>query len=376
MADYTFVAPPFLEDQSADAIHQRMLDKLPADIDKTEGGFPWDFTMPTALEKAELLQYHLMEAVKLMHFMFANGIYLDYHAEAVGLTRKSAVAASGTIHLTGSPGVEIPAGFEFAVPANGETAAIIYETTEDAVIDSSGEVDIPIEAQEPGTDGNVSAYTITIMASPSITGIQTISNPNPITGGAEIENDDDLRERIREVCESADASFCGCDADYKRWAMEIDGVGQAIIVPEWNGAGTVKVILIDSNGEPANQSIISAVYNSIVSPDDRDGRKAPIGATVTVTAPTIASISISCTVSIAAGYEIGDIRDALRERITAHLVTAQAEGVIKLTKLGAVIIETEGITDYSALKVNNGTSNVVLSQDEYPVIETLTVEVS
>jgi len=54
MADtFTFVAPSWLENQDAGTIHQRMMKTLPEDIDDTEGGFPWDFTKPTALEKAE-----------------------------------------------------------------------------------------------------------------------------------------------------------------------------------------------------------------------------------------------------------------------------------------------------------------------------------
>ena len=35
-----FELPEFLQDCGADPIHARMLDELPDDIDKTEGGFP------------------------------------------------------------------------------------------------------------------------------------------------------------------------------------------------------------------------------------------------------------------------------------------------------------------------------------------------
>ena len=59
-----FIVPEFLEDCDADTIHARMMDELPDDIDKTEGGFPWDFTRPTALIAAELLQFYIPEAIK------------------------------------------------------------------------------------------------------------------------------------------------------------------------------------------------------------------------------------------------------------------------------------------------------------------------
>ena len=51
-----FTRPEFIENNSAEEIHQRMMNNLPADIDDMPGGFPYDFTMPTAVEEAELVQ--------------------------------------------------------------------------------------------------------------------------------------------------------------------------------------------------------------------------------------------------------------------------------------------------------------------------------
>lgn len=82
MDNPVFVPPSWLNDQDAETIHKRMMEALPADIDDTEGGFPWDMTMPTALEKAEMLEFHLVETLKLMQPMWAYGEWLDYHASA------------------------------------------------------------------------------------------------------------------------------------------------------------------------------------------------------------------------------------------------------------------------------------------------------
>ncbi len=54
-----FSAPDWLKTETAEQIQARMMESLPPDIDDTEGGFPWDFTYPTALEKDELLNFHL-----------------------------------------------------------------------------------------------------------------------------------------------------------------------------------------------------------------------------------------------------------------------------------------------------------------------------
>ena len=56
--------PDFLNNSSEEEIHEKMLSNLPEDIDKSEGGFPWDFTRPTAIEIAELKEYVLVEVLK------------------------------------------------------------------------------------------------------------------------------------------------------------------------------------------------------------------------------------------------------------------------------------------------------------------------
>lgn len=362
----TFVPPAWLEDQDAETIHARMMQNLPDDIDDTEGGFPWDFTKPTALEKSELLEFHMMETTKIMHYMFSYGIYLDYHARAVGITRKEASRASGTLQITGSPGTIIPNGFLFAVPASGDTAAITFYTTEEATISLDGVADVPILASETGTIGNVAADTIIIMVSPSISGIEKITNTESTSGGAAEEDDESLRSRIGEICEASDASFVGCDNDYIRWAKEINGVGDVIVIPEWNGPGTVKVVVMDANGTPANPKIITDVENHIVAPQNRRARLAPIGATVTITAPTTVDVNVACDLTIAPGESYTAIVANIGESLKDYFETAQKEGVIKRNRIGSIIIGTDGVADYANLTLNGGTDNISLALDEYP----------
>lgn len=373
-----FVAPPWLDDQDAETIHARMMATLPEDIDDTEGGFPWDFTKPTALEKAEMLEYHLIETLKIMHPMWSYGEYLDYHASGVGTKRKSATAASGTITVTGVPGTIIPAGFLFAVPASGDQAAITFKTTILAVIgaapegSTSGSTIAPIEAETAGTGGNVSAGAISIMASPPITGIVSIANSEATSGGTEEEDDESLRERIMEINESSDASFVGCDSDYKRWAKEVDGVGNVLVVPEWNGAGTVKVVVLDANGEPANSTIITAVTANIVSPGDRSLRKAPIGAEITIVAPGSLTLNFSCDMQLKSGETESTVLARFKNLLHSYYVTAKEDGVVKYNQISSLLTSTEGVNDFDNLTVNGAAENITIDADKYPVTGTIT----
>lgn len=74
---------------------------------------------------------------------------------------------------------------------------IQFQTTEDAVINSFGQVEIEIEAVEPGEEGNVASNTITEIASP-ISGVDSVTNPDRTENGLNRETDQELRERYYE----------------------------------------------------------------------------------------------------------------------------------------------------------------------------------
>lgn len=361
-----FIPPSFLSDQDAETIHKRMMENLPPDIDDMENGFPWDFTKPTALEKAEMLEFHLVETLKIMFPMWAYDEWLDYHAKGRGITRKPANAASGELLITGISGTTIPAGFKFAAPATADTPAIEYQTTEKYTIGEDGTVRAQITAVEAGPKGNVPANTVTLMMTP-IKGITSITNEANITGGTEVENDDELRNRIMEIDAASEASFVGSDGDYKRWAEEVPGVGTALVMPEWAGPGTVKVVVIDSNGQPANAAIIAAVYDNIMSPGDRLQRKAPIGATVTIEAPTAKELNYTFTLELKAGENQETVLERFKAQLRTYYVEAKKDGVVRYNRVSSILTNTDGVKDFTDLTINGGTVNIDLEEDEYPV---------
>ena len=77
MADIKeFALPEFLKDQSETEIHKEMLEMLKTyvpDMDLTEGSIAWDFTRPAAKEKAMMVNFILVEAIKNTFPMWAYG---------------------------------------------------------------------------------------------------------------------------------------------------------------------------------------------------------------------------------------------------------------------------------------------------------------
>ncbi|WP_379690404.1 baseplate J/gp47 family protein [Mediterraneibacter gnavus] len=50
------------------------------------------------------------------------------------------------------------------------------------------------------------------------------------------------------------------------WAKEVTGIGDCIVIPaNEENPGVVKLVLVDSNGSPANKVLVQAVYDHIVS---------------------------------------------------------------------------------------------------------------
>lgn len=84
---YEFTPPEFVDGAEPEEIQQRMMDALPDGIDDMPGGFPYDFTMPTAIEKSELIQFHLVRTLMLMYPQYAWDEWLDLHAAAAGVER-------------------------------------------------------------------------------------------------------------------------------------------------------------------------------------------------------------------------------------------------------------------------------------------------
>lgn len=362
-----FTLPDWLEKCDSDTIQKRMMDSLPQDIDKTEGGFPWDFTAPTALEVAELLQFHIPETLKIMHPMWAYGRWLDYHAEGVGLKRKGKNAASCTVRVEGSPGTVIPEGFRFAVPTDGTVPSVEFFAAEAGCIGMDGFADVAVTAVEAGASGNVGAGTISVMSEP-ISGIISIKNQEKATGGTEEESDGSLRERIREVNNSAEASFVGCEADYKRWAKEVNGVGDVFVVSQWDPEtpNSVKVVVMDDNGEPANEQILQNVYDYIYA-DNGDDRKCPVGAILTVAPPVPVTLGISARVRVEQGEDKGLVLNRFKALLHKYYQTAKSDGIIKYAEIGALLINTPGVYDFDRLLINGAEVNITIMADEYPM---------
>lgn len=240
---------------------------------KIEGTFENDMLAANSLEFAKV-EVELEQAYKAAFAETSWGEYLTMIAGEFGVVRRPAVKATGTVTVTGK-GV-LPAGSLFSTSAGTK-----FQTTEEQAITKSA--DVSVEAVDAGADGNVKAETITTIPM-SIPGITGVTNAEATTGGYDEEDDETLLTRYLEKVRLPATS--GNKYEYYEWAKSVAGVGDARVLPLWNGNGTVKVLIVDADMQIAPASLIRAVADYIET-------VRPIGATVTVASPTPVPVTIT-----------------------------------------------------------------------------------
>lgn len=361
-----FITPEFVDNSDPDTIQSRMMNNLPVDISDMPADFPYDFTMPTAIEISRLIQYNLTRTLMLMFPMWAWGEWLDLHGVSAKVTRKQASRASGHVTVTGIAGTIIEEGTVFCTEGTTDVESVEFATTEEATIPEQGTVDIPVASVLTGATYNVTRNTVTLQKQPN-ENITSVTNENPIRGGTDEEDDDTYRERILEKLRSAEVSFVGCDADYVRWAKEVPGVGSAVVEPEWKGPGTVKVVVADPDGSAVGEETLKAVENYIVSPKDRLKRLAPIGASVTISTVQDMTMKYRAVIELESNYSVDNVKEAFLSALKTYYRTAKDNEEIRYTVVSALLSNTAGVIDFSGLKINSGTDNIVVAADYYPV---------
>ena len=362
-----FILPDFLEGNSTDEIHKRMLDTLPEKMDKSENSFPWDFTRPVALEKAEMLQYNMVLATMNIVPQWATGNFLEAHAENRGIYRRGESYSSVEITFTGISGTVIPQGFKVSTEATLDESSVVFLVDEETTIPESGTIKASATAELSGPVGNVAAKTIILQVKP-MNGISSVMNEEASYGGFEMESDDSLRQRIADYDAQQGASFVGSPADYRRWALEVVGVGSADVLSAQDDSGLVTIIIVDANGQPADEDLCKAVEDHIMRPDSKYERLAPINANLKVTPPVVLNIVITANVILEIGYEVETVKKEFMKNVVRYF-SEITDAVIRYNDIGAELIKTVGVLDYSNYLLNGTTDNITIKAGELPVID-------
>lgn len=320
-------------------------------VNKIEGGF----TQDTLAANAKEFEKTYAECSLIVDAAFVQtswGEPLTKLAEQFGIIRKEATKAIATLTVTGSYGAIIPKGAIFAT-ADGKN----FLATETTPIGESGTVNIEAQAQESGASYNVQAEMI-VKIPVSIYGVQSVINVEAAHDGYEEETDDALRERV--LFKVRQPATSGNKNHYMLWASEVAGVGGVKVLPLWNGNGTVKVVITNTDNAIASDDLIKQVQEHIE-------EQAPIGATLTVTTPEPLAINISLKITKGIGNTDG-IKQAVNNYFKKNVFNLT---YVSLAQVGKTILEDSadtGVQDYDDLMLNDEEENIPLTVEQFPIV--------
>ena len=290
----------------------------------------------------------------------AEGEYLDYHAQLRSLERKPALPAQGTVRFTAGEAAQS----DRAIPEGTVcmTAGLVRFATTQAAVLPAGEltVDVPVQALEPGTAGNVSAQTVVSMAVAPM-GIASCTNPKAFAGGADGEGDEELRARIldtfRRLPNGANAAF------YEQGALSFDQVAAAAVIPKPRGLGSVDVIVSTLAGTPGEELLEQL--------QDYFEQRREIAVDVQVKAPTPVTVNVAVQVKAKGGWDKTQVLDQVEETLESWFDGKLLGQDVLLARLGSLIYGCDGVENYA---VSAPAADLAVDADELPVLGTLSVE--
>lgn len=366
-----------LQIPTEDEIFERLVTRyleIAGPMNVTEGTIPYDFLKPTSMEIAEAYQF-----VRALYYAlwvdYAEGENLDLAVSVIGIERKQATMAKlkePKLKFIGSPGLSIQAGTRFMTEG---TTPLFFVVPENVTLDSSGVGYGYLDAEKPGSQGNIPAGT-RLLPVKTIDGLEAVELLAGLEGGADTESDADLRDRYKQKVRRRATS--GNAAHYVEWALEVPGVTAARVFENLDGPNTVRVVLLGQNGMPPDSTIVDAARAHILA-------QRPLGPGddgIFVFPASQKSFDFFARVKLAKGFKIEDTISQYREVLNGYLLDLlepdQQDGTTKeivWTKAGALLHAVKGVEDYRDLTINGVAANGTFGPDEVPVLGTVTLEV-
>lgn len=345
-----------------EVILQRMLDRIPDNIDKREGSIIYDALAPAAVE----LQNMYIDLDVILQETFADTssrTYLIKRASERGLSPYSATYAI----LKGVFNINVPIGSRFSLDE--------YNYTVTKLINADLRT-YELTCETIGVEGN--RHFGTLIPIEYIRGLESAEITELLIPGEDEEDTEEFRQRYLDSLDPQ--SFGGNIADYKQKTKAIQGVGGVKVYPVWNGGGTVKLVISDSEYKKPTIELIDLVQTTI-DPIQNQGiglGLAPVGHVVTVIGVEETTINIELEITFQNGGTWENTQTRIQEIITSYLKELNKAWednnslIIRISQIESRLLEIEQILDITNTKINGAEENLTLGPDNIAVIGVIT----
>ena len=352
------------ESQTAPVILKRLLKNVPDKYDKREGSVIYDALAPAAIELAEA--YIMANTIMTETFATtASRQYLILRAAEFNIIPKSATYAE--VKAKFSQAVNIGTRFNYGKINFAVTSLI-----------SDKDHTYKMQCETAGTAGNNCTGNITPVQ--TISGLTSAAITDIIVPGEDEEDTETFRKRYFDALKSQ--AFGGNGDDYRERVTAIDGVGGVKVYRCWNGGGTVKVVVLDSNLNPPSNEFVAELQAAIDPNSAGQGYGiAPIGHTVTVKAADKTSINISATVTVS-GIDLNTAKSRMTTTLSNYLKALRQQWctqsekeflTIRASMMMVQILSVTGVADVTNIKVNGNSDRVALNSETVPILGTLSL---
>ena len=356
------------EEQTFERILQRSLERVGVDVDKREGSLIMNAIAPVSAEHANI--YILLDGIISDGYAdTANRDYLIRRCRERGIEPHAATNAV----LKGKFNMEIPIGSRFNLEELNYVAIELIESAEEETVTYYY---YQMRCETSGTEGNKYFGELS-----SIDYIHKDLEGSLVELLIPAEDEEDTEIlRNRYLSSFASSPFGGNKQDYKDKTNSLDGVGGTVVIPVWNGGGTVKLIIIDSEYHVASVELVKAVQEAIdPDPQGTGTGIAPIGHTVTVVSAEAFAIDVSCNITLVEGYQLVTVKTKIKEALEAYFLDmrkAWENGglVVRISQIENRILGVDGVLDVINTTANGSTENLVLEVDQLPIMGELEVK--
>ena len=257
------------------------------------------------------------------------------HAAALrGVIRKEAVAAIGSVTLKGAAGVELLAASVLRHVATGE----LFSAKAGAKIGTEGTVQVQVEAQTVGTSLNGLTGGLVVISPPL--GMDSAATFTSETrGGEDQESAESLLARLLDIIQSPPAG--GAAYDYRRWAIEVEGVDEALVIPLRRGGGSIDIVITGKSGVPSAE-VIAKCLAHIES-------QCSVIADLWVYAPVERVVGSVAAVELAPGFTLASVQLAAQKAYNTLLGALKPNEGLKRSQIEAMVSNLAGVVDRSVL---------------------------
>ncbi len=339
-----------------EVILQRMLDKVPNELDKREGSIIYNALAPAAVE----LQNMYIEFDHILNQGFADTSSREYLIKRCAERGVYPYEATHAV-LKGAFNIDVPIGARFSL-----------EDLNYRVIEKLGDGQFSLECETAGTVGN--QYFGTLVPIDYIDGLTSAELVELLIPGEDEEETESLRSRYFATFNAK--PYGGNRQDYILKTNAIPGVGLTKVTPIWNGGGTVKLTILDANFNKATNTLIETVQNEI-DPVGHSGRGfgiAPIGHVVTVDTVDEVTINIATNIQFDDGYSWEGAEQEITDLMEEYLLdlrkewASQNQLIVRVAQIETRILTVPGVIDITNTKINGLPQNLFLGEYEIPIL--------